>query len=308
MKLYTPDYYPEFHCISSQCRHSCCVGWEIDLDKDTLAKYAGVSGSLGRELERNIAHEADGTAHFILQGREERCPFLREDGLCRLILELGEDSLSQICTDHPRFRNFFSGRVEMGLGLCCEEAARLVVSRQEPFRLILHEDDGAPETMTDQEQAFFPWRQRLLDTAQDRSRPLSDRLEALAPVELLTPARWLDTFRQLEVLDDSWLRLLDKMEAWNVPLSEECALPLEQLLCCFLYRHLAGALEDGCLMERAAFSVLSVGMIFTAACALENSPTPGLAALAEAARMYSSETEYSDQNVQTLLELLEEME
>ena len=98
--------------------------------------------------------------------------------------------------------------------------------------------------MTEQEKTFFPWRQRFLDTAQDRSRPLSHRLEELAPVELLTPARWLDTFRQLEVLDDGWLSLLDKMEAWDVPLSEDCALPLEQLLCCFLYRHLAGALAS----------------------------------------------------------------
>jgi hypothetical protein len=83
---------------------------------------------------------------------------------------------------------------------------------------------------------------------------------------------------------------------------------LEQLLCCFLYRHLAGALEDGCLMERTAFCVLSVRMVYAAACALENSPTPGHAALAEAARMYSSEIEYSDQNVNDLLDMLAEME
>ena len=61
-------------------------------------------------------------------------------------------------------------------------------------------------------------------------------------------------------------------------------------------------------MERAAFSVLSVRMVYAAACALENSPSPGLAALAEAARMYSSEIEYSDQNVNDLLDMLAEME
>ena len=31
--LYTiPDYYKEFQCIADQCEHSCCIGWEIDVD------------------------------------------------------------------------------------------------------------------------------------------------------------------------------------------------------------------------------------------------------------------------------------
>ena len=39
MKYYLPDYYEEFKCIAQKCKHSCCVGWEIDIDDDTLAYY-----------------------------------------------------------------------------------------------------------------------------------------------------------------------------------------------------------------------------------------------------------------------------
>ena len=39
MKLYAPAYYKNFKCIADKCEHSCCVGWEIDIDKETLDKY-----------------------------------------------------------------------------------------------------------------------------------------------------------------------------------------------------------------------------------------------------------------------------
>ena len=35
MKLIAPDYYNKFSCIADKCRHSCCVGWEIDIDENT---------------------------------------------------------------------------------------------------------------------------------------------------------------------------------------------------------------------------------------------------------------------------------
>ena len=32
MKIIAPNYYPAFRCIADKCRHSCCIGWEIDID------------------------------------------------------------------------------------------------------------------------------------------------------------------------------------------------------------------------------------------------------------------------------------
>ena len=39
MKLFAPKYYGSFKCIADKCEHSCCIGWEIDIDDTTLKKY-----------------------------------------------------------------------------------------------------------------------------------------------------------------------------------------------------------------------------------------------------------------------------
>ena len=31
-----PNYYDKFKCIADRCKHSCCIGWEIDIDDDTM--------------------------------------------------------------------------------------------------------------------------------------------------------------------------------------------------------------------------------------------------------------------------------
>ena len=119
-----PDFYDDFKCIADKCRHSCCLGWEIDIDDESLRRFMAVDGEFGEYMRRNI--ELEPTPHFVLGG-DERCPFLREDGLCKMILTLGEDSICDICREHPRFYNELPGRIEAGLGLCCEEAARLLL-------------------------------------------------------------------------------------------------------------------------------------------------------------------------------------
>ena len=78
MNLVMPDYFEQFNCIADRCKHNCCIGWEIDIDDDTLEKYACVSGELGHRLKTNIS--LDENAHFVLSN--ERCPFLNECGLC----------------------------------------------------------------------------------------------------------------------------------------------------------------------------------------------------------------------------------
>ena len=39
MHTVIPSFYPDFQCRASRCRHSCCKGWEIDIDEDTAEKY-----------------------------------------------------------------------------------------------------------------------------------------------------------------------------------------------------------------------------------------------------------------------------
>ena len=89
-----PDYYPLFRCIADRCRHNCCIGWEIDVDGDSLAAYDQIGGEMGERLHKCIDRSGE-MPHFIL-GEQERCPFLNGKNLCDLILYGGEGMLCQI--------------------------------------------------------------------------------------------------------------------------------------------------------------------------------------------------------------------
>lgn len=66
-----------FRCIADKCRHSCCAGWEIDIDSESAARFLSVGGKLGEKLKSSIS--VTPTPHFIL-GKDERCPFLEKTG------------------------------------------------------------------------------------------------------------------------------------------------------------------------------------------------------------------------------------
>lgn len=299
MKLIVPNYYKNFNCTAGACRHNCCIGWEIDIDPETLAYYQTLGGELGKRLKQNISPE--NTPHFIL-GAGERCPFLNEDHLCDLITQLGEDGLCQICADHPRFRNYFADRTEMGLGLCCEAAGKLILSQQRPMTLTVLETDGIEEPADPVESAFFRLREQVFAALQDRDTPIEMRLQKMlelcgSSLPSRPMAEWIRLYQGLERLDPAWDERLQNT-ASAPPLSAQWELPLEQLAVYFAYRHLAGALDDGRLAERAAFVALSIKMIRHLAGAEE---ALTLEKLTEIARQYSSEIEYSDENIEILL-------
>ena len=127
MSTWVPDFYPAFRCRAAACLHSCCRGWEIDVDEASAGRYRKLSGLLGDALREALFADAEGW-HFRLDG-EERCPFLQKDGLCRLIRELGEEALCDICALHPRFFQEIGEDELWGLGLSCEAAAALLPER-----------------------------------------------------------------------------------------------------------------------------------------------------------------------------------
>ena len=123
-----PDFYDRFRCRAAACRHSCCKGWEIDIDENTLDLYRNLSGTWREKMDAAIVCDEYG-AHFRLT-EEERCPFLQQDGLCELIRALGEDALCDICALHPRFYELAGAYELAGLGLSCEAVCNLLLSEE----------------------------------------------------------------------------------------------------------------------------------------------------------------------------------
>ena len=125
MKITKPSYYTKFHCIAGACPDSCCKEWDVQVDADAAAYYRSLSGDLGDRLRQVLEDTEDGTVMVIENGR---CPMWRQDGLCRIQAELGEDALCQVCRDFPRLRHDYGDFQEWGLELSCPEAAGLILA------------------------------------------------------------------------------------------------------------------------------------------------------------------------------------
>ncbi len=308
MKLIGPADYRDFACIQGACQHSCCQGWEIDIDDASLRRYRAMKGSLGQRLQASIAAE-DGSAHFRLT-EDERCPFLNGDGLCDIILTEGEGALCQICADHPRYRHFYTGVTEVGLGLCCEAAARQTLTRQEPLSIVTLEDDGEAAGLTPEENALLTLRAELLALAQDRTKPLALRADRLLarcglPLPRGAMADWAAFLLTLERLEEAWtarlLALRDQPPGRG--LGPRWDIPLEQVLSALLCRHLPGALEDGDIAGRVLLTVQGYRLI---AAMFAQAGADGIDTLVDIARQFSAEIEYSEENLGAFLDALDE--
>ncbi len=301
-----PDYYKDFKCISRHCRHNCCIGWEIDIDEDAALRYKNTEGEPGERLRRNIAWE--NPPHFIL-GEGERCPFLNGENLCDLICAGGDEMLCSICRDHPRFRCELPGRIEVGLGLCCEAAGALILGRKEPCVL-----EGSEQAECDDE--IIALRDEIIYILQNREKTVEERVsEMLLKCDTALPEKsmeeWADIFLSLERLDGEWTKRLAALKETEY---DRCAFrrhmqdresEYEQLLVYFIYRHFANAPDCFEAAARAAFAALGYKMIY--AMGASHYAAYGeftFSDQVELCRLFSSEIEYSEDNLYELFEIL----
>ena len=52
MKIVKPTFYKDFKCIAGDCPDSCCQGWEVDADAESLEYYNTLDPSL--EIKQRI--------------------------------------------------------------------------------------------------------------------------------------------------------------------------------------------------------------------------------------------------------------
>ena len=39
MEIRYPEYYKQFRCLAGECPDTCCVAWEIRVDRETAGLY-----------------------------------------------------------------------------------------------------------------------------------------------------------------------------------------------------------------------------------------------------------------------------
>ena len=120
------DYYDNFTCIADKCSFTCCQEWKIEVDDDTYIKWNRLSliKQNNNYLDQYVKQK-DGT-RVIALNEQKQCPFLNEQKLCNLVLNLGDEVLSETCAIFPRQTHEFADRKEYSLVSCCPEVVDLI--------------------------------------------------------------------------------------------------------------------------------------------------------------------------------------
>ena len=174
MLISKPSYFDTFRCIAGACPDSCCKEWDVQVDAASAAKYRNLSGPLGDRLREVLRDVDEETVMTII---DRRCPMWREDGLCRIQAELGEEALCKTCREFPRLTHDYGDFVELGLELSCPEAAKFILDAA-PAAPVVMQVPGGEEAEYDEEAmaVLKSTRERALQILSDTSRPVEETL------------------------------------------------------------------------------------------------------------------------------------
>jgi len=140
MRYTKPHYFDDFKCVAGDCQDTCCAGWQIMIDDDTLERYGEERGAFRKRLMDGIDWQEG--SFFQCGGR---CSMLNEHNLCDLVIALGENALCETCGRYPRHVEEFEGVREWSLSLSCPVAAHMILESEKTAQLITVEDeDGDP--------------------------------------------------------------------------------------------------------------------------------------------------------------------
>ena len=292
MKIFAPIYYKNFKCIADRCRHSCCIGWEIDIDEKTLMRYRKIEGVSGEKILRTVEN-TDGVFHFRLTDGE-RCPHLSPSGLCRIISEHGEEYLCDICREHPRFYNATSRGQEVGIGAVCEVAAELILNSPDYKSMIeIGSFDGdAPQKEFD----TVAEREKIYAILSDSERAYEERLSTLWNMYGAAPDRLSDT---------EWHTVISSLEYLNTDRKGQFSCysssllkgnghnnALERFLAYLIYRHSGSAETKEEFRTSLGFAFFAERLL---ASLLRENSSP-----ADLVRIISEELEYSEENTEAI--------
>lgn len=142
VQVVIPSYVLDFKCIGGECEDSCCIGWDIDIDKLTFRKYfRSKNTEMKKEFSKYVYINEACDSEDVDYGRvriksNKWCPFLNDKKLCDIYTNLGEDYLSNVCYSYPRIYNILDDVYEMSLFMSCPEAVRQLMKNKEPLKFI----------------------------------------------------------------------------------------------------------------------------------------------------------------------------
>lgn len=315
----TPDYYNRFVCAAQNCRDTCCAGWEICIDDETLSVYEKTDGGFGEKLRNNITTDADGDKIFRLQNG--RCPFLNKEKLCDIHIALGEECICEVCREHPRFTELYDGFTEKSLSVSCPTANEIIFNT--PMELQTYptpEYDGADDLLAGlikarkslleliiQTETTDSFMEGLLEQTKliaNEFFEYNDAYEAFYSFSGMLITK-LEEFllKYSEILTEEWRNLLQDASEKVLThkdyfrFSEEHKEDIKKFAAYFLYRYFLKAINDKDIEINGAFIAASVYMC-TDISAKTDIPFP------ECVRIFSKETEHDLCNIELIKDFI----
>lgn len=304
MILRTPSFYKDFKCIAGDCPDSCCQGWEVDADEQSLEYYKTLTGDIRKRIDSVLDKDEFGNTIFRL-AHKKRCPFLNQENLCDMHIAIGGEHTPYTCRMFPRFINDFGGTREMGVSFSCPVASDMMWELTEPMHFVDELNDLPPELNEIDAQTYFyltKARKKAFDIVQDRSLPVNQRLIKLLDfgVEIQqdleeyqegdNPIAFFDVFRNPELINPQWLERVDN--GAGKPVSDKVF--NENIASYFIFRYFLTAVYDYDVLSKIKMAVIGVLIVTYFG---EDSWT---------IHLWSKETEHSQYNMDRYKKLLKE--
>lgn len=302
MILKTPYYYKDFKCIAGDCPDSCCQGWEVDADNESLEYYNTITGDIRNRIDSVLDKDEFGNTIFRLADKK-RCPFLNSDNLCDMHIAIGGEHTPYTCRMFPRFINDFGGTREMGLSFSCPVAADMMFNLTEHMSFFSEINDLPPQLNEIDAQTYFyltKARDKAFSILQNKKAPINKRLIALLNygadiqnsldeyAEGDDDISFFDVFKNPEIINPEWIDKVDngkikrvKNETFN-----------ENIASYFIFRYFLTAVNDYDVLSKVKMAVIGVLIVTYFG---EDSWT---------IHLWSKETEHSQYNMDRYKKLL----
>ena len=269
MKIVKPTFYKNFKCIAGDCPDSCCQGWEVDADSDSLEYYKTLDNSL--EIKKRIdsvlsKDEFDNTIFTLAP--KKRCPFLNDENLCDMHIAIGGEHTPYTCRTFPRFIYDFGATREIGISFSCPVASDMMYNT-ESFDFETEVNSDLPTLNDiDAEKYFLLYKGRAeaYKIAKDKSKSIRERLNDLLDLGVLLQEKlfpydeggddiaFFDVFKNPELINPEWKEKVENFSLKQVSDTQSN----ENILMYFLYKYLMQAVYDDDALSKIKMAVLGV--------------------------------------------------
>lgn len=269
MKIVKPTFYKNFKCIAGECPDSCCQGWEVDADSDSLEYYKTLDNSL--EIKKRIdsvlsKDEFDNTIFTLAP--KKRCPFLNDENLCDMHIAIGGEHTPYTCRTFPRFIYDFGATREMGISFSCPVASDMMYNTESfDFETDVNSDLPTLNDI-DAEKYFLLYKGRAeaYKIAKDKNKSIRERLNDLLDLGVLLQEKlfpydeggddiaFFDVFKNPELINPEWKEKVENFSLKQVSDTQSN----ENILMYFLYKYLMQAVYDDDALSKIKMAVIGV--------------------------------------------------